>query len=298
MTDTLGRGFAESKSVSVYPVPQIELDIPQVFYAGEAATISVNGDDRHGLSVMWTIAKDGGEAKPYTDYTDGALTESGGNIAFHAKGEYVITATMTDVLGRAFVESKLVSVYPVPQIELGAPQVSYAGEPAAISVSGNDLDGLSVAWTISKDGGSAKPYTDYVDGELTDTGGNITFRSKGEYMVTVTMTDALGRAFAENKAITVYPIPAMQVAIPAVNYSGESIPVTVKGSELDGLELVWSMSVDGGAEVPYSDLASGSLGANGGELCINTDKTITIRLTASGTDANGRSFSFSPLPFR
>jgi hypothetical protein len=44
-------------------------------------------------------------------------------------------------------------------MELGAPQVSYAGEPAAISVSGNDLDGLSVAWTIAKDGGSAKPYT-------------------------------------------------------------------------------------------------------------------------------------------
>jgi hypothetical protein len=86
---------------------------------------------------------------------------------------------MTDTLGRDFAESKSVSVYPVPQIELGAPQVSYAGEPAAISVSGNDLDGLSVVWTIAKDGGEAKPYTDYADGELSGNGGNYRFQCKG-----------------------------------------------------------------------------------------------------------------------
>jgi hypothetical protein len=94
-----------------------------------------------------------------------------------------------------------------------------------------------------------------LDGALTDTGGNVTFRAKGDYVVTVTMTDDLGRAFAENKSVTIYPIPAMQIALPATNYSGESIPVTVTGSELDGLGLVWSVSVNGGAEVPYSDLA-------------------------------------------
>jgi hypothetical protein len=161
------------------PIPQIALSAPQTAYAGEAAEITVSGTDLNGLTATWTIVKDGGEAAPYTDYADGELTESGGNIAFHSKGEYVLTVTMADALGRVFTESKSYKAYPIPQINLDIPQVFYAGEPATISVNGDDLDGLSVVWTIAKDGGEAKPYTDYADGETVGQRRKYRFQCKG-----------------------------------------------------------------------------------------------------------------------
>lgn len=293
MTDALDRTFSYSAAITVYPIPEIALSLPQTAYAGEAAEVSVSGTQLENLSAVWTVSKDGGEAKPYADYADGELTGNGGSIAFRVKGSYTATVTMTDALGRSFTQSNQVTVYPIPQIQLSIPQVSYVGEAAAITVTGTDLENLSAVWTVSKDGSAAKPYTDYADGELTGSGGNVAFHAKGSYVLTVTMTDILGRSFSESRPVTVYPIPAMQVSLPNINYSGEPIAIAVTGSELSGLDVAWSLSVDGGAALPYNELASGSLGASGGELRISTDKTITIRLTAVGTDTNDRSFTFN-----
>jgi hypothetical protein len=293
MTDALNRTFSFSDTITVYPIPEIVLSLPQTGYAGEAAEISVSGTDLNGLTSVWTVSKAGDEAAPYTIYADGELSENGGNIFFKDKGVYTVIVTMTDTLGRSFSQNRPITIYPIPQIHLTIPQASYVSETTTFTVTGTDLESLSAVWTVSKDGGVAKPYADYADGELTGSGGNIAFRAKGSYALTVTMTDMLGRNFSENKSVTVYPIPAMQTALPAINYSGEPIPVTVTGSELGGLDIEWLLSVDGGAATPYNELASGSLGANGGELRISTARTISIRLTAVGTDANGRSFSFT-----
>jgi hypothetical protein len=293
MTDALDRTFSYSAAIPVYPIPEIALSLPQTAYAGEAAEVSVSGTQLENLSAVWTVSKDGGEAKPYADYADGELTGNGGSIAFRVKGSYTATVTMTDALGRSFTQSNQVTVYPIPQIQLSIPQVSYVGEAASITVTGTDLENLSAVWTVSKDGSAAKPYTDYADGELTGRGGKVAFHAKGSYVLTVTMTDILGRSFSESRPVTVYPIPAMQVSLPNINYSGEPIAIAVTGSELSGLDVAWSLSVDGGAALPYNELASGSLGASGGELRISTDKTITIRLTAVGTDTNDRSFTFN-----
>jgi hypothetical protein len=117
----------------------------------------------------------------------------------------MLTLTMTDALGRSFSESSAITAYPIPEIELALPQTGYAGEAATISVDGTDLDNLTSLWTVSKDGSSSAPYTNYTTGSLDDSGGSITFGAKGNYMLTVTVTDTLGRAFSRSAAITIYP---------------------------------------------------------------------------------------------
>jgi len=107
------------------------------------------------------------------------------------------------------------------------------------------------------------------------------------------MIDVLGRSFTENKTITIYPIPEMQISLPQLSYSSEAIPVSVTGSNLDNLNIVWSISVDGGAAIPYTQYAKGTLGNSGGEISINTDKTVSVKLTATATDRNNRSFTFT-----
>ena len=292
MTDTLGRSFSESAAITVYPIPEIELTLPQTGYAGEAVAVSVTGADLDNQAAAWTITKDGDSASPYTDYVSGTLAADGGGIAFGIKGSYTLTITTTDVLGRTFSESKTITIYPIPAIQLTLPQTGYVGEPVTASVTGSDLNDLTAAWTITKDGGTAAPYTDYAGGSMTDSGGSITFNAKGSYTLTVTTTDVLGRTFSESKAVTVYPIPEMQISLPQLGYSTEAFAVGVTGTELDGLDIVWSISVDGGAAVPYTSLATGTLSADGGEIKLNTNKTVTVKLIAAGTDANGRTFTF------
>lgn len=292
MTDTLGRSFSDSAAITVYPIPDIELTLPQTGYAGETAAASVSGTDLDNLTTEWTVSKDGGKARAYTEYTSGTLAADGGSITFNDKGSYTLTVTMTDALGRSFSDSAEITVYPIPDITLSLPQTGYIGEAATVSVSGTDLDNLTAVWTISKDSGTAKTYTEYISGTLAVDGGSITFSAKGSYKLTVTMTDDLGRTFTESSAITVYPIPEMQISLPALNYSTEAIAIGVTGTELDGLNIDWSISINGTTAVPYTSVAAGTLTSDGGTITLSTSTTATVQLIATGTDAIGRTFTF------
>lgn len=291
-TDLTGRVFLfETKEkIEVLPVLNILFKLPKETYTDRTFDLRTTGNN-NVLPVEWSLTKDG-KAVPITTYVEGTLNAQGGKIRFTEVGEYVLTASMTDALGRTFSYYNTTTVYPIPEIQLTLPQSGYAGEAVTASVSGNYLENLTALWTISANGGDTGPYTDYASGSLSSEVGSITFKEKGSYILSVTMTDVLGRTFSESKAITIYPIPKMQISLPQITYSGETLPVTVTGSELDGLSIVWSISIDGSPAVPYTQYATGTLRSNGGELKISTDKTKTLKLTATATDNNGRSFTF------
>lgn len=293
MTDPTGRTFVRSQSFIVYPIPSMSIGLPQTWQAGEAGTVSVIGTDLDNLTADWTIKQGNGAAKPYSTYTTGTLTKNGGTITFPSKGQYELILTMTDTNGRPFTESRSLTVYPIPTISVGVPQPWYAGEVGTVSVSGTDLDNLTAAWTIRQDDGEAKPYSTYTTGTLTKDGGAITFPTKGQYELILTMTDATGRTFTRSRSFTISPIPTMNISIPALTYSGESLAVTASGTELGGASVNWYISVDGGAAKPYTEYATGTLGISGGALRLYTDKTISVKLQAVITDTNGRNFTFT-----
>jgi hypothetical protein len=292
VTDATGRVFLfePGDKIEALPVLTIQFNLPETTYPDRTVDLRTTGNN-NVLPVEWALTKNG-KSVSLSTYIKGTLNAQGGKIQFADDGEYVLTATMTDALGRTFSYNDSITVYPIPEIELTLPQTGYAGETTTVSVSGTHLDNLTAVWTISKDGGEAAPYSDYVSGILSSDGANIAFTSKGSYTLTITMTDALGRAFSESSAITVYPIPEMQISLPALNYSTETITVSVTGTELDGLDIDWSLSVDGGSAVPYTDLAAGTLTSDGGTITLSTSTTATMQLIATGTDAIGRSFTF------
>lgn len=292
VTDATGRVFLfePGDKIEVLPVLTIQFNLPETTYPDRTVDLRTTGNN-NVLPVEWALTKDG-KSVSLSTYIKGTLNAQGGKIQFTDDGEYVLTATMTDALGRTFSYCDSITVYPIPEIELTLPQTGYAGETTTVSVSGTHLDNLTTVWTVSKDGGEAAPYSDYVSGTLSSDGGSIAFNSKGSYTLTITMTDAPGRAFSESSAITVYPIPEMQISIPALNYSTEAITVGVTGTELDGLNIDWSISINGGAAVPYTSVAVGTLSENGGTITLSTSTTATVQLIATGTDAIGRSFTF------
>ena len=292
MTDPTGRTFVRSQSFIVFPIPSMSISLPQTWHAGEAGTVSVSGTDLENLTAGWTVKQGNSDAKPYSAYATGTLTKDGGTVTFPTKGEYVLILTMTDTNGHPFTKSQSLTVYPIPTISIGMPQTWYAGEAGTVSVSGTDLENITADWTISQ-GGDTKPYSTYASGTLTKAGGSLTFPVKGQYTLTLTLTDPTGRTFTKNKGFTVYPVPTMSLGISSLTYSGESMTVTAYGSELDGASVDWLLSVDGSESKPYKEYASGTLGINGGTLRITTDKTIAVKLQTVVTDTNGRKFTFT-----
>lgn len=293
MTDPTGRTFTRSQGITVYPIPSIFLSVPQTWHAGESGTVSVSGMDLENLTADWTVIQGNSDAKPYSAYASGTLSKEGGSLSFPMKGQYELILTLTDPTGRTFTGSQSFTVYPIPSISLSIPKTWYAGEPGTVNVSGTDLENLTADWTAIVEDGSAKPYSSYASGTLTKAGGNLTFPSKGQYELILTMTDPTGRTFARSQSFTVYPIPTMSIDVPSLTYSGESIAVTASGTELGGASVEWLLSVDGGEAKPYTEYATGSLGISGGTLRFYTDKTISVKLRAVVTDANGRKFNFT-----
>ncbi|UWG96032.1 S-layer homology domain-containing protein [Dehalobacter sp. DCM] len=293
MTDPTGRTFVRSQSFIVFPIPTMSVGLPQTWHAGEAGTVSISGTDLENLTADWTIKQGNGDAKPYSTYATGTLTKDGGTITFPTKGQYELILAMTDTNGRTFTETRSFTVYPIPTISISIPQPWYTGEAGTVSVSGTDLDNLTGDWTIIQGTGDAKPYSTYVSGTLTKNGGAITFPSKGQYELVLTMTDPTGRTFTRSRSLTISPIPTMSISIPSLTYSGESMAVTASGTELSGASVNWYISVDGGGAKPYTEYATGTLGISGGSLRIYTDKTISVKLQAVITDTNGRNFTFT-----
>jgi len=293
MTDPAGRTFIRSRSLTVYPIPSMALSLPQTWHAGEAETVGVSGTDLENLTAGWTVRKENGESKPYPDYASGTLAKDGGTIAFPSKGQYELTLTMTDTNGRAFTESRGFTVYPIPSVSLGIPQPWYAGEAGTVNVSGTDLENLTADWMIRQGNGDFKPYSTYAIGSLAKTGGTVIVPIKGQYELVLTLTDPTGRAFTKSQSFAICPIPALSISLPTLTYSGDPIAVTVSGSELNGSDTTWLISVDGGQAKPYTQYAAGTVGTGGGSLTISTDKTIAVKLIAEVTDINGRKFTFT-----
>jgi len=293
ITDETGRVFLfeNGGKIEVLPVLSLSFELPESTHTDRTVDLRTRGNN-NVLPVEWTLTKDG---KPVeiSDALEGTLNAYGGKIRFTETGKYTLTASMTDALGRVFSCSASTTVYPLPTIELNTPQVWYAGEAGTINVSGTDLENLTADWTVIKDDGGAEPYSNYTFGTLAREGGSLTFPVKGQYELTLTLTDQTGRAFVRSKAFTVYPIPQMTIGVPALSYSGEPIAVTASGTELDGMDIGWLLSVDGGEARPYTQYATGSVGTSGGILRISTDRTIPVKLIAEATDTNGRKFTFT-----
>ena len=289
MTDALDRVFSYSASTSVYPIPSIALSAPQIWYAGEAGTVSVSGTDLENLSADWMVVKDDGGAEPYGNYASGTLAKTGGTITFPVKEQYTLTLTMTDPTGRTFIRSQSFTVYPIPSMSLSLPQTWHAGEAGTIGVSGTDLENLTASWTVKKDAGDAKPYYTYASGDLTKAGGTVAFSSKGQYELTLTMTDTNGRLFTESRSFTVYPIPSVTLSSTQPWYVWEAGTVSVTGTDLDNLTTDWTIRKDSGDTKPYSTYANGTLAKSGGTITFPAKGQYELILTL--TDATGRTFT-------
>jgi hypothetical protein len=290
MTDALDRVFSYSAVTTVYPVPSVSLSAPQVWYSGEAGVVSVTGTDLENLTANWTVSKDAGEAKPYAAYASGILTEEGGSLTFSAKGTYKLNLTMTDPAGRTYEKSRDFTVYPIPTMSISVPELTYSGDSMAVTASGSELAEMGMAWLLSSDGGTARPYAEYASGTLSSNGGNLYISTNKTISVKLIAeaTDTNGRKFTfVSNAGTIKPLASFPFTVPSSVHIGSGFKVSLPAaSGLDGRNLVWALT-KGGSPATYT----GSLTNSGGNITIGA--TGSYVLTASTTDSTGRVFSYA-----
>ena len=275
-----------SKKIIIHPTFKISVEADKTVHTDKTFTVKTTLSDNVTQQLNWHIFKDGKEIK-WQDTVTGTLTNAGGSIQIKEKGSYTIKATAFDETSREFSGKADITVYPVIEIEVQAPNTAHTDTPITVAVNTKELGDLSLDWTATKEGKEI-PLSDCFVGTLTDAGGSIRFLEKGSYKLTATAIDKAGRFFTAKAEITVYPVAAFDFTLPATTHTDKTIDILVKSSDLQDMIAEWTVIKDGKI-VKATAVIEGTLNNDGGSIRFTQKGTYTLK--AALTDATGRMYS-------
>ena len=288
-TDALGRAFSASADVTVYPVGQIGVYLPEIFHTDDTVNAAASFSNYDNSPVTWTLEHDG-KTVSLSDYVSGGLTADGGSIRVTKAGSYSITAAYTDAGGRSYSYSQSFTVYPVPTLSFAFDSTAHTDSAVTVKTTSTELDGLTVNWLVDNSCG-IQNWDTYIDGALGNDGGSIRFKHAGSYELIATATDATGRVFlfeSDGKCV-VQPVLDLSFSLPAVLHTDDTVELRTFGNN-NILPIAWSLTRDG-KTVGVSDFIDGELNAYGGSIRFKDGGVYT--LTAAAADVLGRSFTAS-----
>lgn len=283
--DETGRTYSYEQSFTVYPVPTVTYSLPVDAWTDTGIVVSVQTTDTEAVNIEWLVDNTYGY-QDWNTFVAGSLNNDGGTIRFKRAGTYELVARITDATGRVFlyeVDARC-EVLPVLNIRIVMPELFRVDKTVDIRTSGNN-NILPVEWSLQKDGQSVL-LADFYDGTLNAYGGKGTFRTHGDYVLTASMTDVLGRTFSVDKSFKVYPIATYSFELPEECHIGTPITVNGGGEYLEGCTIAWEITKDG-EHVEYV----GELDDDGGEIVILTHATGVYTLTATIADPYGNLYT-------
>lgn len=272
--DAQGREFS-SAPMAIKVLPNLSLSLTadaEKVHEDEVAVVSLTVEHGTPSTVQWALTRDG-------EGVAVSLDNHGGKLTFDGAGDYVLTAAVTDELGKEFTATLPIEVCPVIVLTLDAPETTHVDQPAAVNLTGTGLD---VTWEVASEAGAV------IKNGLTNEGGEITFPSAGNYTVTASVTDDLGRTFSASGTISVWDTMGLDFRLPEFAHPDETVKVKMTSENLGENKVEWSLTVDG-QSVSLSDGIKGSLDNEGGS--VKFTQTGTNVLTASVTDGLGRAFT-------
>ena len=196
-------------------------------------------------STRWALTCDGED-------TSAALSDNGGTLAFDGAGDYTLTTTAVDAQGREF-SSEPVAIKVIPHLSLSLTsdlEKLHEDEAAEISLTVEHGTPSTVAWAMTHDG-------EGVSVSLDDNGGTLTFDGAGDYVLTATVTDELGKEYTVTLPLEVRPVIVLTLDAPETTHVDQPAPVTLSGTDLD---VVWEVTSEAGAAI------ENSLTNEGGEI--------------------------------
>jgi len=287
ITDDTGRVFTHTEKTKVYPVAGIAFELPAACHTDTTLEVTSTLIEADGLTVAWSLTKNG-ETVVLADERKGSLTNDGGNIRFKDKGVYMLIGSITDETGRIFETSKTITIYPVGSIGFYVPEITHTDTAVRVESRFENLGDAEIHWSLTKDG-KAIVLNDAVQGELTNEGGSICFKEKGDYVLKAVFTDPVDRTYSYTAPIKVYPILSFSYTLPETAYTDTIVSVIPETLELGSLKVEWMLENGFGFQdfVTYVD---GTLDNSGGS--IRFKHAGTYELIARITDETGRVFLF------
>lgn len=275
-----------TQTIQVYPVVSVSLYLPEVVHTDETVKLGLHTENLDGLTITWTMTKDGVEVDPDTvvlgEFSDGE------ELNFSQAGTYFVTATVVDALDRTYAATEYITVYPVGAIGFFMPTVFHTDDTVLVEASIAELAGNPLSWSLTKDGAPV-PLADHIKGVLTEHGGNIQVAQKGNYVLTASFTDAAGRVYSYEQAFKVYPVPTVEFGIPKTAWTDTEIPITVESMEIGELEIEWLVDNTYGYQ-DWDTFVDGKMDNNGGT--IRFKRTGQYEVVARVTDVTGRVFLY------
>ncbi|HBF65735.1 MAG TPA: S-layer protein, partial [Clostridium sp.] len=289
LTDKVGRIFSATAEIIAYPVGSIGFYLPSILHTDDTVKVEATLDEIGNHTAMWSLKKDGKDVQ-LSEFISGNLTNDGGEVRFKEKGIYVLKASFTDDGQRDYSYEQQIKVYPVPTVSYTQPQYAHTDTEIEITVKSTDLDGLTLEWLVDNSFGY-QDWNTFVEGSLSDAGGNIKFKRAGIYELVGRVTDETGRVFLfePKKTTEVLPVLTIDFDLPKVAYTDTAIDLRTSGHN-NALPVEWSLSKDCQA-VSLSKVLDGTLNALGGKVIFKENGEFV--LTASMKDFLGRSYTHS-----
>lgn len=289
ITDTLGKVTSVSQSVEVYPVAEAKLKMTDISHTDKTVTLQTESKNAEGLTAHWTLTKDGTPVE-LESRIEGNVSLTDSNIRFKEKGVYQLTITLTDKTGRAFTDTTKITVYPVGAVGFYLPSILHTDDTVKVETTLTEIGEKQAVWTVSKDGKEIA-LADAVTGNLTNEGGSIHFKSKGEYLLKCSFTDDGGRKYAYEQAVKVYPVPTVTYTQPKLIHTDTDVKINTTATDLEGLTLEWLVDNSFGYQ-DWNTFVTGKLNNEGGS--IHFKRAGIYEFVARTTDETGRVFLFEP----
>ncbi|MSU03515.1 S-layer homology domain-containing protein, partial [Tissierella pigra] len=217
-TDTENSSSSGGNSTYV-PAPKYTFELPLTAYVDEEIKIIPKASNIK--SVTWEISKDGIPVD-LLSVIDGELKADGGTIKIKSVGSYSFTATAVNSRGKEVKHEQTIDIYPVVSAEFKLPETAHTDTTIDVDLSTENLGENLVVWSLKKDNIEIDHST-VLTGELTNTGGLITFNNTGIYELTAVITDKLGKETKVSDVIRVYPVGEIKIELDKITHTDKSI---------------------------------------------------------------------------
>lgn len=271
-----------------YPEAQVTFELPDKVHTD--TEIKVTTIHKNTSTLKWSLTKetsDGSVELKLPEVINGSLTKDGGSIVFKEKGNYTLTATVTNYNGKTTSYSQSLKVLPVINFAFELPEYTHTDKSLSIDVKATELGELDLVWSVIKDGENVA-WDTAIEGTLSNEGGSITLKEKGNYNIIAICTDEKERSYRHEASIIIYPTINMDFKLFDKAHTDKSINLNAVSSEsLEDTTLIWSLTRNG-ENVTLSDYIEGELTSAGGVIRFKENGVYS--LTSTITDYINRRF--------
>lgn len=242
--------------------PGLTLYTPEYVYVDNRIKVRTSIRNSDDNDIEWTITRNNTVATQNDVFT--SLDNDGGTIKFYRQGTYKVYATLQNHNGKKTTRVKTITVLAANKIVINSVEQGYTQTPLSVEIITPPSKFVeNVETSLIRNGESVK-WKDYVKGNLTLDGGDLTFKKAGNYDVIIILRDSDGFRTERTIHFKIFAKGTVLIEGPDRTWVDTVNKLTVTTKNTNKNDIVWTIKKNG-KEASKSDFV-GNLNNNGGEI--------------------------------